>query len=261
MLEIKRPGKVAEYQRLPIMELLPGESHGYWKYHSPGKWFRQAKITGNIHNAKAIVLLDAGAEVSIVDTTFARKVECCINSSQIQDCVGTGDNAYRTEGRTRIKITLAGSLVYFFDIWVGDLTGQPAILGMDLMVSAAIRFDLAHGSISWPDEVRILRQLYSDKAKIVNVGQHLRIHAVELVELPLRLRSSTHNTLWGSMGADNIRRIRDNDVHIDHQHWGNARRGRLTELGLPVRANYMHIRGVKTKEHHCRNAADLNRHH
>ncbi|OWZ10753.1 hypothetical protein PHMEG_00016349 [Phytophthora megakarya] len=103
------------------MDLLPGESRGYWKHHSPGKWFRQAKITGKIHNEKAILLLDTGAEVSIVDTDFARKIECYIDSSQIEDCVGIGDNVYETEGRTRIKVTLAESLVYFFDIWVGDL--------------------------------------------------------------------------------------------------------------------------------------------
>ncbi|OWZ12184.1 hypothetical protein PHMEG_00014693 [Phytophthora megakarya] len=93
-----------------------------------------AKITGKIPNEKAILLLDTGAEVSIVDTAFARKIGCYIDSSQIQDCVGIGDNVYQTEGKTRIKVILAGSLVYFFDIRVGDLTGQQAILGMDFMV-------------------------------------------------------------------------------------------------------------------------------
>ncbi|OWY92695.1 hypothetical protein PHMEG_00038192, partial [Phytophthora megakarya] len=165
-----------------------------------GNTIRQAEITGKIHNEKAILLLDTGAEVSIVDIAFARKVECYIDSSQIQDCVGIGDNVYQTEGRTRIKVTLAGSLVYFFDIWVCDLTGQQAILGMDFMEPAGIRLDLAHGSISLPDEFQIQlsgrRQLYSDKAKIVNVGQYLRIQAGKSVELPLRLRSSIHDKLW-----------------------------------------------------------------
>ncbi|OWY97400.1 hypothetical protein PHMEG_00032074, partial [Phytophthora megakarya] len=198
--EIQRPNKVAEYRRSTTMDLLPGDSRGYWKHHSPGKWFRQAKITGKIPNEKAILLLDTGAEVSIVDTAFARKIGCYIDSSQIQDCVGIGDNVYQTEGKTRIKVILAGSLVYFFDIRVGDLTGQQAILGMDFMVPAGIRLDLAHGSISLPGEVRIQlsgrRQLYSDKAKIVNVGQYLRIKAGESMELPLCLRLSIHDKLW-----------------------------------------------------------------
>ncbi|OWZ04066.1 hypothetical protein PHMEG_00024099 [Phytophthora megakarya] len=69
--EFQRPNKIAEYRRSKTMDPLPGESRGYWKHHSPGKWFRQAKITGKIHNEKAILLLDTGAEVSIVDTAFA----------------------------------------------------------------------------------------------------------------------------------------------------------------------------------------------
>ena len=60
-----------------------------------------------------------------------------------------------TEGRTKIKITLNGSLVYYFDVWVGDLVGQEAILGMDFMVPAGIRLDLADGTPVLPDEVRI----------------------------------------------------------------------------------------------------------
>ena len=60
-----------------------------------------------------------------------------------------------TEGRTKIKITLNGSLVYYFDIWVGDQVGQDAILGMDFMVPAGIRLDRADGTLCLPDEVRI----------------------------------------------------------------------------------------------------------
>ncbi|OWZ21403.1 hypothetical protein PHMEG_0004055 [Phytophthora megakarya] len=188
--------KVAQYRRSTSMDLLPGESRG--------KWFRQATITGKIHNEKAILLLDTSAEVSIVDATFARKVGCYIDSSEIQDCVGNGGNVYQTEERTRIKVTLAGSLVYFFDIWVGYMTDQQAILGMDFIVPAGIHLDLAHGSIRLPDEVRSQlsgrRQLYSDKAKIVNVGQYLQIQAGGSVELPLRLRSSIHDKLWVTCG-------------------------------------------------------------
>ena len=137
------------------LDLAPGESRGYWKYHTPGKWFKQAKAVGKINNEKATMLFDSGAEVSIVDTTFARKVGCVIDESQRQECVGIGENTYMTEGRTKIKITLNGSLVYYFDIWVGDQVGQDAILGMDFMVPAGIRLDLADGTLCLPDEVRI----------------------------------------------------------------------------------------------------------
>ena len=52
------------------------------------------------------MLFDSGDEVSIVDTTFARKVGCINDESQNQECVGIGENAYLTVGRTKIKITL-----------------------------------------------------------------------------------------------------------------------------------------------------------
>ena len=60
-----------------------------------------------------------------------------------------------TEGRTKIKITLNGSLVYNFDVWVGDQVGQEAILGMNFMVPEDIRLDLSDGTLVLPDEVRI----------------------------------------------------------------------------------------------------------
>ncbi|KAG4045531.1 hypothetical protein PC123_g19065 [Phytophthora cactorum] len=150
--------KIAEVRRSGVMgvpDLLPGESRGYWKYHAPGKWFRQAKVGGKIDIDKATMLLDSDAEVSILDTAFARKVGCHIDRSQIQDCVGIGENVYTTNGRARIKITLAGCRVYCLDIWVGDLAGQDAILGMDFMVPAGVRLDLADGTMSFPDEMRI----------------------------------------------------------------------------------------------------------
>ncbi|OWZ14645.1 Eukaryotic/viral aspartic protease [Phytophthora megakarya] len=121
-----------------VLDLKRGESRGYWKRHSPGKWFRQAKISGRINQERATLLLDTGAGVSILDTTFARKVGCDFDTSQRQECVGIGDNAYTTEGRTKIKITLAGYLI-------GDLSGQNTIMGMDFMVPAGVRMDFADG--------------------------------------------------------------------------------------------------------------------
>ena len=60
-----------------------------------------------------------------------------------------------TEGRTKIKITLNGSLVYYFDVWVGDQVGQKAILGKDFMVPAGIRLYLADVTLVLPYGVRI----------------------------------------------------------------------------------------------------------
>ena len=121
------------------LDISPGKSRGYWKYYTPGKWFKQAKVVGNINHEKATMLFDSGAEVSIIDNTFARNVGCGIDESRTQECIGLDENTYMTVGRTKIKVTLDGSLVYYFDSWVGDQTRQEAILGMDFMVPAGIR--------------------------------------------------------------------------------------------------------------------------
>ncbi|POM58039.1 LOW QUALITY PROTEIN: Reverse transcriptase [Phytophthora palmivora] len=196
-----------EYSRSEVvmeLDLLPGESRGYWKFHTPGKWFKQAKDTGKINNEKATLLFDSGAEVSIVDSTFARKVGCYIDDSQKQECVGIGKNAYMTEGRTKIKVTLAGSLVHYFDVWVGALSGQESILSMDFMVPAGIRLDLADRSLCLLDEVRIQlagrRQLFSANPRRLELGQDFEVAVGGSIDIPIYSRASDRQKLWITRG-------------------------------------------------------------
>jgi hypothetical protein len=173
-----------EYARTPpaeVVNLDSGERRGYWKYYAPDKWHRQAKIHGKLNNRRAILLLDSGAEVSILDTTFAREVGCRIDTSVMQECVGIRNETYQTVGRTRVKVTLAGNLVYFLDLWVGDLSGQQAILGMNFMVPAGVRIDSADGTACLPDEDRISligrKQLYGAKHRPVYPKTEIVIEA------------------------------------------------------------------------------------
>ncbi|KAI9895112.1 hypothetical protein PsorP6_019199 [Peronosclerospora sorghi] len=56
--------RIDEFSRSPVImevDLLPGESRGYWKYHSPKKWFKQSKASGKINNELATLLFDSGA--------------------------------------------------------------------------------------------------------------------------------------------------------------------------------------------------------
>ncbi|OWY96689.1 hypothetical protein PHMEG_00032981 [Phytophthora megakarya] len=169
------------------LDLLPGESRGYWMYHAPGKWFKHAKSTAKINSEKATLLFDSGAEVSIVDSTFARKVGCAIDDSQKQECVGIGENAYMTEGHTRIKITLAGAARSD----IGD-------------VPAGIRLDIADGSLCLPDEVRIQlsgrRQLFSGNSRLITFDQHHKIPVAGSVEIAIRRSASDRQKLWVTRG-------------------------------------------------------------
>ncbi|OWY98545.1 hypothetical protein PHMEG_00030667 [Phytophthora megakarya] len=188
--------QISEFSRSSTevaLDLKRGESRGYWKRYSPG-----------INHEKAILLLDTGAEVSILDTTFARKVGCNFDTSQKQECVGIGDNVYTTEGRTKIKITLAGYLVYFFDIWIGDLSGQNVILAMDFVVPAGVRMDLADGSMRLPDEVGIplngRKRLYGEKVRSVILERSLRIPVGHAEETDVRIKLSATEKLWVTRG-------------------------------------------------------------
>ncbi|GMF32482.1 unnamed protein product [Phytophthora fragariaefolia] len=137
-----------------------------------------------------LLLLDTGARVSILDTTFTREIGCLIDTDVTQNCVGIRDETYYTVGRTRVKITLARNLVYFMDLWVGDLVGQHAILGMNFMVPAGVRIDTADGTACLLDEVRIQligrRPLYGAKMRPISVASPLRIDPGRTRDIPLR---------------------------------------------------------------------------
>ncbi|ETI35351.1 hypothetical protein F443_18298 [Phytophthora nicotianae P1569] len=150
---LRKPDEFARVDTVMALQLLPGEMRGYWKYRARSKWFKQAKTGREINNEKADLLLDSGAEVSIVDAAFAPK----------------------------IKVTLAGSLGYFFDVWVGEMTGQNAILGMDFMVPLSGR-----------------RPLYGEHVSAVRLEEPEVIEAGQKIAIPLR--SKPLERLWLTRG-------------------------------------------------------------
>ncbi|KAJ0388700.1 hypothetical protein ATCC90586_011844 [Pythium insidiosum] len=66
---------------------------------------------------------------------------------------GVGDVTAYVTGRTRIKITLGVSVVYYMDIWCGNIgEGVQCLLGMDFMVSAGVRLSAFDGMVRLPNE-------------------------------------------------------------------------------------------------------------
>lgn len=99
--------------------------------------------------------MDSGAEVSIIDSTYARKVGTTIDTKKTLDCQGVGGELFKTDGLAKVKITLAGELAYEFSLWVGRLDNTELILGTDFMTPAGVRLDLADGSACMPNKVRL----------------------------------------------------------------------------------------------------------
>ncbi|OWZ00125.1 Eukaryotic/viral aspartic protease [Phytophthora megakarya] len=80
-------------------------------------------------------------------------------------------------------------MVYYMDLWVGDLVGQNAIFGMNFMVPAWVRIDTADGTVRLPDEVRIQmigrRPLYGSRMRPVTIPSLIRV-AAQTYDVPLR---------------------------------------------------------------------------
>ena len=107
---------------------------------------------------------------------------------------------YSTEGRTCIKVTLNGNLVYVSNVWLGHMVGQDAILELDFMVPAGIRLDLVDGTLCLPNEFRIQlsgrRTVYGNRVAEVKLGQYARILAHGCLEVPLKRSISDLWRIW-----------------------------------------------------------------
>ena len=63
------------------LDVAPGESCGFLKYHTPVKWCKQAKAVGKINMINIIFCLIRRRD-SIIDSTFSRKVGRLIDESR-----------------------------------------------------------------------------------------------------------------------------------------------------------------------------------
>ncbi|KAG3249294.1 hypothetical protein PI124_g6043 [Phytophthora idaei] len=99
-------------------------------------------------------------------------------------------------------VTLAGSLVHFFDVLVGEMPGQDAIMGMDFMVPVETRSDLADGTPCLPNEVHIQltkrRPLHGEHLRSVETERMISVDATQPLEVPIRRKPS--ETLWITRG-------------------------------------------------------------
>ena len=62
VLSVVRADKSARLRAELVLEVAPGESREYWKYHAPGKLVKQIKAVSWINNEKATMLFNLKAE-------------------------------------------------------------------------------------------------------------------------------------------------------------------------------------------------------
>ena len=141
------------------IQLLPHEKRGWWSDNRYDKRMRlRTTIMGAVNDVRTAILMDTGANVSIISESFARKLglKPTVSSGQGISIQGIGKERMAITKRVEVKITLGWQLSYAFMVWVGDHHGGAnLILGTDFMMPAGVRLDLYQRRIKLPDEVAI----------------------------------------------------------------------------------------------------------
>ena len=139
------------------LELNPGEKRGWWRLNSPAEDTSksQAFVRGAINDQQVVVMMDTGANTSIISSYSAHKLGLKPNADKIQ-VSGLGSQNITCKGSVMVKLTLGFRIVYRKKLIVVDIgRREKLILGMDFMTSAGIRIDAGNSKLCLPDEVMI----------------------------------------------------------------------------------------------------------
>ncbi|KAE8874847.1 hypothetical protein PF005_g19741 [Phytophthora fragariae] len=169
----------------------------------------RALVKGAVDDTRIRILLDTGANVSVVSVSFAKKLRVreVFDHGRSLEVRGINPGIMETQRRALVKVTLGWKHAYEFEVWIMDHSaGVDVVLGMDFMVPAGIRLDLFHGTARLPDEdmVPLLKSMESEEP--VSYGNHivggptvlLAIPGREWREfrLPRRQPSRTTHEMW-----------------------------------------------------------------
>ncbi|ETP46516.1 hypothetical protein F442_07247 [Phytophthora nicotianae P10297] len=142
-----------------MMKLNPGERQGWWSAKKFDRRIRmRALVQGAVNDHRTRILLDTGANVSVITDTFAKKLRLrdIPDHGRSIDIQGISEGKVSTTRRALVKIMLGWEMVYEFEMWVmAHSAGVDVVLGTDFMIPAGIRLDLFHGAAQLPNEVCI----------------------------------------------------------------------------------------------------------
>ncbi|OWZ01458.1 LOW QUALITY PROTEIN: hypothetical protein PHMEG_00027146 [Phytophthora megakarya] len=108
-----------------------------------------------IDDTRARILLDTGANVSVISAAYAKRLRLreVSDHGRSLEVRGINPGVLETRRRTLVKITLRWERVYEFEMWIMEHSaGVDVVLGTDFMISAGVRLDLFHGTARLPDE-------------------------------------------------------------------------------------------------------------
>ncbi|KAE8976663.1 hypothetical protein PF004_g32216 [Phytophthora fragariae] len=109
----------------------------------------RALVKGAVDDTRIRILLDTGANVSVISASFAKKLRVreVFDHGRSLEVRGINPGIMETQRRALVKVTLGWKHAYEFEVWIMDHSaGVDVVLGMDFMVPAGIRLDLFHAS-------------------------------------------------------------------------------------------------------------------
>ncbi|KAG3071268.1 hypothetical protein PI124_g22076 [Phytophthora idaei] len=147
----------------------------------------RALVQGAVNDKRTRILLDTGANVSVITDTFAKKLRLrdVPNYGRRIDIQSTSEGKVSTTRRAQVKITLGWEMVYDFEVWVmAHSAGVDAVLGTDFMIPAGIRLDLLHGASQLPNEIMIPLVKTTNMLDSEEYGSHGNAGPSEQLDMP-----------------------------------------------------------------------------
>jgi hypothetical protein len=125
-------------EEVQVMHLNPGETRGWWKKNEGQKDKPSiATVQGAVCDRRTSILLDSGASTSIISLSLARELGLSLTRRADLSVKGMGGVTTKISAKANIKITLGHRLVYYLEVWVGNIGNQlDCLLGMDFMRAA-----------------------------------------------------------------------------------------------------------------------------
>ncbi|KAE9002807.1 hypothetical protein PR002_g17529 [Phytophthora rubi] len=192
----------------------------------------RALVKGVVNDARTRVLLDTGANVSVISEKFAKQLRLrgVQGHGRCMEIQGFTKGTMTTSRRALVKVALGWQHVYEFELWIMDHgAGVDVVLGTDFMIPAGVRLDMFYATARLPDEVSI------PLIKTLNIQDDRR-------EGPHVNGGPTENLLVPSRGFAEYRTPRSQPSSDTHEVWVRRTKALLPTVVKSQRGKLVRVR-------------------
>ncbi|GMF56558.1 unnamed protein product [Phytophthora fragariaefolia] len=177
-----------DHQPGNVIKPLSGERLGWWSAQKFDKRVQmRALVQGAVNDARTRVLLDTGANISVILERFAKQLRLreVRDHGRCMEIQGFTKGTMAITKRALGKVTLGWNQVYEYELWIMDHgAGVDVVLGTDFMIPAGVRLDLFHATARLPDEIEIPLIKTQRMADTRKEGPHVPNGPTEVLTIP-----------------------------------------------------------------------------